>query len=140
MRKFILVAAVAALAACSGANEAPTPADTAAATLDTTVAAAEQGVAPGTYEVSTDEGRMGTTTINPDGSYVDTDADGKQVTGTYARRDGKDCFDPEGSEVAMCWTVNPTAADGSFTATTPDGDTTVTVTPQALPTGAPPIS
>ena len=37
--------------------------------------------------------------------------------------------DPDGEEAEACWALSPVAADGSFTATAPDG-TTVTVTPK----------
>ena len=67
--------------------------------------------------------------INADGTYVDTDPKGKQVKGLYASHDGKDCFDPEGDELGMCWARSAPAADGSFSATADDG-TVVTVTPK----------
>jgi hypothetical protein len=137
MKKLVLIAAVAALSACSqkadedatdtAAVETPAPAETMAA--DT--------VAPGTYDVKMADGTMGSTVINADGTYTDTDADGKTVSGTFARKDGKDCFDPEGDEPEQCWTTTTPAADGSFTATAPDG-TTVTVTPHAAAATTPP--
>jgi hypothetical protein len=75
-----------------------------------------------------------TTPPGADGTYVDTDKDGKEVRGTFAVKDGKDCFDPEGADPEMCWSVTPPGADGSFTATTADGKTTVTVTPATTTT------
>jgi hypothetical protein len=126
MKKLILIAAVAALSACNQkADEAPAATDTAAATP----MAAETGVAPGTYDVKDADGTMGKTVINADGTYVDTDKTGKEMKGTYARKDGKDCFDPDGDAAEMCWTVTTPGADGSFTATSADGKTTVTVSP-----------
>lgn len=127
MKKFAMLAAVAALAACSETAEQPTPAET---TAVPEAMPTEQGVAAGTYDVKDADGAMGTTTINADGSYVDLDAEGTETRGAYARRDGKDCFDPAGDDPEMCWTVTEPGADGSFTATSPDG-TTVTVTPHA---------
>lgn len=131
MKKFVLLAAAcAAAAACSQTAEEPAPpAETTAA--EPTTAAADQGVTPGTYDVKMADGSVATTTINADGSYVDTGPEGEQVRGAYARKDGRDCFDPAGDDPEMCWTVGETAADGSFTATSADGETTVTVTPQA---------
>ena len=128
MKKLVLIAAMAALSACNErTEEAPAATDSASAMAEATPAA-DSGV--GTYTVKMADGTTGTTVINADGTYVDTDKDGKQMKGTFVRRDGKDCFDPEGDEAEMCWTVGPRAADGSFTATAPDG-TTVTVTPTA---------
>lgn len=130
MKKFVLLAAACTIAACSQTAEEPAaPAETTSA--EPTTAAADQGVTPGTYDVKMADGSVATTTINADGSYVDTGPEGEQVRGAYARKDGRDCFDPAGDDPEMCWTVGETAADGSFTATSADGETTVTVTPQA---------
>lgn len=127
MKKLALLAAVAALSACNQkADEAPAATDTATAEA---TPMADTGV--GTYDVKMADGTMGKTVINADGTYVDTDKDGKEIRGTFVRRDGKDCFDPEGDEAEACWTVGTPGADGSFTATAPDGKTTVTVTPAA---------
>ena len=129
MKKLIALAAIAALAACGDREaEAPAAEDT-AATAEADTAAMSDDPA-GTYTVKMADGTTGTTVINADGTYVDTDKDGKQIKGTFARRDGKDCFDPEGDEAEQCWTVGTPAADGSFVATAPDGKTTVTVTRQ----------
>ena len=125
MRIILTFAAVAALAACSEPAPEPMPEETA-----TPEAMAEVGVTPGTYAVTDPDGAMGTTTINADGTYLDVEDEGNETRGAYVRRGGQDCFDPEGDEAEMCWTVTPPAADGSFTATSADG-TTVTVMPQA---------
>ena len=129
MKKIVLLAALSMLAACSQKTEEKkeTPAEPVAEA--TPAPAADSGTAPGTYDVKMADGTMGTTTINADGTYVDTDDKGKQVKGLFATHDGKDCFDPEGDEMGMCWAVSKPAADGSFTATADDG-TVVTVTPK----------
>ena len=128
MKKLALMAAVAALAACSQQAEddaATTPIAEAEATT-----AAATGTQPGTYEVTMADGTKGTTVINADGTFVDTDAKGKETRGKFVVRDGKDCFDVEGDEPEECWTVATPGADGSFTATAADGKTTVTVRPK----------
>ncbi len=127
MNKFVMLAVVAALAACSETADEPVATETTVATTEPV--ATEQGVAPGTYEVEDADGAMGTTMIAADGSYIDTDAEGTETRGAYVRRNGQDCFDPAGDDPEMCWTVTAPAADGSFTGTSPDG-TTVTVRPQ----------
>ena len=124
MKKLIALAAIATLAACGERAEEAAPSDT--ATAEATTAAMTDDPA-GTYTVKMADGTTGTTVINTDGTYVDTDAEGNEIRGTFARRDGKDCFDPEGDDPEECWTVAPPAADGSFVATAPDGKTTVTV-------------
>jgi hypothetical protein len=75
---------------------------------------------------------MNTSTLNADGSYTDTAADGTvQAEGTWAVTDGKTYFSPttEGVET-MCFTESEVAEDGSFTAT-PDEGEPVTVRPTA---------
>ena len=132
MKKLVLLAALAAFSACSQKSEEKKDDAAAAAPTETAAPAAPAvgtGTAPGTYDVKMADGTMATTTINADGTYVDTDPKGKQVKGLYATHDGKDCFDPEGDKMGMCWAVTPPAADGSFTATADDG-TVVTVTPK----------
>jgi len=129
MKKLVLIAALAALSACS--QKAEESKETAAAPAETTApaATADSGTAPGTYDVKMADGTMATSTINADGTYVDTDPKGKAVKGQFAHHDGKDCFDPDGDEPGMCWSASKPAADGSFTATADDG-TVVTVTPR----------
>ncbi len=127
MKKLILLAMVAALSACT--QKADEAKDTTTAPVEETmVAPADATSAPGTYDVKMADGTVGKTVINADGTYVDTDPNGKEIKGSFVHKDGKDCFDPEGDEAEMCWAVSTPGADGSFTATSPDG-TVVTVTP-----------
>lgn len=129
MKKIVLIAALSMLAACSQKTEEKKEVAAEPAAEATPAPAANSGTQPGTYDVKMADGSMATTTINADGTYVDTDPKGKQVKGLYASHDGKDCFDPEGDEMGMCWAVTKPGADGSFTATADDG-TVVTVTPK----------
>ncbi|MCA0208086.1 MAG: hypothetical protein LCH74_03400 [Proteobacteria bacterium] len=129
MKKLALIAAISLLAACSQKSEekkevAAEPAAEAAPAPTT-----DSGTQPGTYDVKMADGTMASTVINADGTYIDTDPKGKEVKGLYASHDGKDCFDPEGDALGMCWAVSKRGADGSFTATADDG-TVVTVTPK----------
>ncbi|HEV7311145.1 hypothetical protein [Sphingopyxis sp.] len=131
MKKLALIAAISLLAACSQKAEEKkeVAAEPAAEPAAEAAPAADSGTQPGTYDVKMADGTMATTTINADGTYVDTDPKGKEVKGLYASHDGKDCFDPEGDTPGMCWAVSKRGADGSFTATADDG-TVVTVTPK----------
>jgi hypothetical protein len=127
MKKLVMIAALSALAACSQQAEKTAEADT--ASVEAAAPAATDSAAPvGDYDVKMADGTMAKSTINADGTYVDTGPDGKEVKGKFARKDGKDCFDPDGDEAEVCWTSTKPGADGSFTATGPDG-TSVTVTP-----------
>jgi len=123
MKKIALVAALAALSACSQKAEEP------AAPASEAAAPAAANPMAGTYDVKMPDGTMAKTVINADGTYVDTDAKGAEVKGKFSQKDGKDCFDADGDEAEVCWTVTEPGEDGSFTATTPDGKTTVTVSP-----------
>ncbi len=133
MRILLTFAAVAVLAGCSEPAPEPTPTQT--ATAPEPVAA--EGVAAGTYEFTGADGETGTTTINADGTYSVVMFDGTESGGTYARRNGMDCFDPDGDETELCWSVGEPAADGSFTSTSTEGET-VTVRPQAAAAAAAP--
>ena len=127
MKKFVIIAALGVLTACS--QQAEKAAETETAPAEATATAAADSASPvGDYDVKMADGTMAKSTINADGTYVDTGPDGKQVKGKFARKNGKDCFDPDGDEAEVCWTSTAPAADGSFTATGPDG-TVVTVTP-----------
>lgn len=124
-----LAAATLALAACGNKTDAdadttPMATDTAMATPMATTAAATGNMA-GTYEVTMADGSKMTETINADGTYTDV-MDGKETRGTWRMDGEKACFDPEGDKPEVCHTTTAPGADGSFTATTPDG-TTMTV-------------
>ncbi len=130
MKKYTILLAALAFTACSSE-----PAEEA-----TETPAAEESAAPvtangspaGNYDVTAADGTVSHTALNADGTYVDTDADGKVTAeGTWAVTDGKNCFSPTTEGVtAMCYTESAPAADGSFTATPDEGDP-VTVKPAA---------
>ncbi|WP_265570277.1 hypothetical protein [Sphingomicrobium nitratireducens] len=135
MKKLILLAAVASLAACGGKDEVANDAagdDVMMANEAATDTAAADPAQPGTYEVLADGQVVGTTTLNADGTYSDTDADGAVMTGTYERTaDGQMCFDPDGDAGPECWIDGAPGADGSWVATKVDGSESVTVRPAA---------
>ena len=126
MKKLILLAGIATLCACSSqepAAEETAAAEAPAAEVAAAPAAAETPAA-GSYDVTNPDGSKGITTLMADGSYVDRDAADKVVAkGTWAMKDGKTCFTPEGKP-DECYTESARAADGSFTATGADGKVT----------------
>ncbi len=119
MKSIVLLAAVAALGACSQAAEET--ADTAAAETTAAATQAAAGMA-GTYEFELD-GETTTSVLMPDGMYSDTQ-DGKTVeSGTWTERDGKTCFKPAGDEATeTCFTTTAPDAQGVFTATPETGE------------------
>ena len=126
MRSFGPIAVVAlalALTACGKKDEAPA----AAASSDAAAAAATTAAAPATsmageYAVTDASGKpLLTSTLNADGTYRDVPTKGLPVAGLWKEKDGKTCFDPSGKEPEECFTTTAPGADGSFTATGPDG-------------------
>ena len=129
-RFLILSCAALALVSCGKKDEAPlaVPSDAVAAT---DAAAAAALPAAGVYEVIDAAGKkLGTSTINADGSFADDMVGAKRVAGIVKMIDGKTCFDPSGKAEAECYTDSAIAADGSFTATDAKG-AVLTVRPKA---------
>ncbi len=124
----LAAAAVAALGACqkpaTTSNETNETAANASATAPAPAAAmvTANGSTPGTFEVTTKDGKKGKTVLNADGTYVDTDPSGKETKGTWNVTDGKTCFDPDGNEGPSCYAESAVGADGTFTATSEKGE------------------
>lgn len=127
MRKIVLVAAVAALAACNQNKAEPAPAASeAAATPAATVTAAATDMA-GTYNY-TYEGKATVTVMKEDGTYEDTQ-DGKSIEkGKWTQKDGQTCFADDKGDPAKCWTTTEPDSMGMFTATSLDGKTVLQIT------------
>lgn len=122
MKRLIAIAGLAALVACNQTEAEPEAEPTVEETAVAVTVA--NGSPPGAYIATAADGTETTSTINADGTYVDTDAEGNVVAeGTWAVVDGKTCFTPvtEGVE-AMCYTESAPGDDGSFTATPDSGD------------------
>jgi PBP1b-binding outer membrane lipoprotein LpoB len=122
----LAAAAIAALGGCqkpaTTSNETnETATANSAATSPAPAAAAmvtANGSTPGTFEVTAKDGKKSQSVLNADGTYVDTDASGKEIgRGTWNVTNGKTCFDPAGNEGPECFTETAPAADGTFTAT-----------------------
>ena len=126
MKKFLILAACGALAACGSndADEAPEAIETDVAVTDT--ASADQMA--GTYEVTAADGTVTRQTVNADGTYVDSDLEGNETQrGTWRQQGDQLCYDPDGPDVEECWIGGAPGADGTFEATTADGSATATV-------------
>ena len=131
MKKLILLAALAALAACSKKEEAAAPPEAAASetmpmdagTASTEAMADPNAFQPGTFNIVDKDKKSATLTTAADNTFTFTTEKGVQK-GTVAVKDGKYCYDPEGDkDPSMCWTNGKPAADGTWTATSDDGQT-----------------
>ncbi len=120
MKKLIAIAGAAALAACSQ-GEAPAEEDANAAAAE---APAEEESMAGTYDVTAADGTVTATTIDADGNYTVTAGDEQVASGTVAVTNGQTCFNSsEEGSAPECWTDGEPAEDGSWVATSDDGET-----------------
>ncbi len=127
MRGILIAAAALSLGAC---QKAEAPAAEESAPTEAAAPVAVQSPDAGTYDVTNPDGTTGSSTLNADGTYSDQDSAGKvKAKGTWAVKDGKTCFMPEGA-AEECFTESARAADGSFTATDSKGNA-VQVKPRA---------
>jgi hypothetical protein len=126
MNKMFLIAASAV--ALAGCNKAPAPTDNAASNTTATAPApaaatmvTANGSGPGTYDVTDKKGTKTVAKLMADGTFVDTDAKGKEIDkGTWNVKDDKTCFTGKN---AACYKESPIGADGTFTATSDKGET-----------------
>jgi hypothetical protein len=128
MKKLALLAGVALLASCGSKEPAPEATATADASMPmdagTATTAPVAAATPGSYDVTGPDGTKTVDTLMADGTYVTRDASDKVTEkGTWASKDGQTCFTPEG-KTETCYTETARAADGSFSATGPDGKVT----------------
>jgi len=126
MRAHVLLTASAALALVACDKPIPAPdANAVAMNADanmTTTPANWTGFEPGFYVVTAADGSKNDFELKDDGTFTVTDAAGKVTTGTIAMKEGKGCFTPVGG-TEKCWTNAAPGADGSWTATATDGET-----------------
>jgi len=132
MRKFMILAAPLALVACAEEAVEEVPVEDEVGETEAAAMTTANGTAPGTYTVTTADGTSGIAVLNDDGTSQDMDADGNVLNeSTWAVVDGQTCFTSTGEdgETVECWTESEPAEDGSFTATSDEGEV-VTVSPQ----------
>jgi hypothetical protein len=133
MRKIILIAAVAALAACSKSEPAPEATDAATAPEATPAAAAEPLAADGkssvgTFKVTTSDGTVVMEEVKADGTYVDT-VDGKVVeTGKWNQKSPEQyCFTKDEEGATEKCNTEGVDAKGVWTSTNAEGKTSTVV-------------
>ena len=125
MKKFTLICALAALAACSETETAP-EAEATAEAPEAAVAEAPASwpIEPGTYEYSRSDGTSGVNTVAADGTFSNAVTGGDVETGTWAQEGDLSCLTPAEGE-KRCYTFTPPDAEGNLTGTMQNG---VTVT------------
>ena len=122
MKRIVLIAGIALLAACSEKQEAAAPeAATEAMPAEAAATPAAGGGVPGTYDVTMADGTKRVATLNADGTYERKEGEKVVDKGPWVARGNQSCFDPEGEAPETCNTRGPAAADGSFESTDPEG-------------------
>lgn len=128
MKKLILLAGVATLAACGDtATEEAAPAEDMAMEAET-ADVADNGYTMRSYSWSGPEGQTMVMSIDANGNYI-TDADGNHYDhGTATLNDeGKICFESAMDQPDGCWTYSDLEVGGSMDSMSDEGET-VTVT------------
>ncbi|OZA93011.1 hypothetical protein U4960_06555 [Altererythrobacter sp. H2] len=126
MKKIVLVAALAALSACSQseAPAEPVAAEEPAAAPAAATVAADGGPSTGMFKITQQDGTVFTEEVRPDGTYTSTSATGETETGRWVQKSPNEyCTtgDEEGAaEVCHSETVGE---DGVWTSTDPEGKT-----------------
>ena len=125
MKRLIIAAAVVALAGCK--SEAPAPEATATAEATTAAAtptAADGKPTPGTFKITTADGKVVMEEVKADGTYVDT-VDGKVVeTGKWVQKSPTEyCYTKDGEDAKEVCNTEGVDAKGVWTSTNPEGKT-----------------
>lgn len=131
MKRILVVAALATLAACSqGERDRAEGDDTAAATADAAATPAEvmaaDGKSPvGTFEITASDGQKFTEEVKADGTYVQKDKDGKVVeTGKWVQKAADNyCYTPDKEGAKEECNKEGVDAKGVWTSTNPEGKT-----------------
>ncbi len=133
MKRWMFIAGMAVLAGCSQAEDSqPAPEATETTAPEPVAAMAADGMAaPGTYRVTTQDGSVFTEEVKPDGTYVQSDADGKVVeTGTWEQKSPEEycytvdaAYREEGAPTGQQCNSETIGEDGVWTSTNPQGET-----------------
>jgi hypothetical protein len=125
-KKFVMIAAVAALSACNDNKAETAPAASESAPPPAAGTASAPAERAGTYTYTLADGTTGTTVLAADGTYTDSGTDLAQAeAGTWSIDPaGRVCFDPQGDDPGQpsrCYVMSEPDADGTMTATDDDG-------------------
>jgi len=116
-----------ALAACNKSEPTPSATEVVATDAATVPALpADAGIAAGTYDVTSSDGKTSKLTVSPDSAYRMVSGNELPEAGVIKVTDGKSCFDPSGdANPPRCYTT-ASGADGSVIATG-DGGSSMTL-------------
>lgn len=126
MKPLILLAIVAAIAACDQPKTAPESTSGEAKTAAEPAAPAQAASWPleaGTYEYSRSDGRAGVNTVAADGTFSNAVTGGETETGTWANENGQVCLSGGSNGEKRCYTFTQPDAEGNFTGTMANGIT-----------------
>lgn len=120
MKKIMLVAALVTVGACSKPEPAPEPAATEEAAPATT--AADGGPSYGTFQVTQADGTTFTSEVKPDGTYVETAADGTAMgTGKWEQKSPELwCATPDEEGAVQTCYEEKVDANGVYTSKDPN--------------------
>lgn len=126
MKRIMLVAALAAVTACSQSEPAPEPTEEAAAPApeaEAELLAADGQPATGTYKVTTADGEVVMEEVRADGTYVAT-IDGEVVeTGSWVQKSPEQyCYTTDEEGATEQCNAEAIDANGVWTSTDPEGN------------------
>ncbi len=128
MKRIVLLAAVAALAACSKPATAPEADASATPEAAATNIAADGGPSHGKFAVTRSNGDKYTTDVKPDGTYVVTAADGKVIeTGKWEQKSPESYCETADKEGAKQKCFAEKVENGVYTSTDPENGQVSTV-------------
>jgi hypothetical protein len=125
MRRYLIGAACAVLAAC-GSAEAPVDGGPAQqAVMEQAATESANADMAGTYQVTAEDGTVVRQTLDADGTYRET-MDGTEIErGIWHQKGEQMCYDPQGDAIEQCYTGGQPGADGSFSVETDGGTASV---------------
>lgn len=126
MKKFVLVAALAAVSACSQSETPAEPeaVETAAEAAPIATVAADGGPSTGNFKITREDGSVFTEEVRSDGTYTSTSADGVAETGKWVQKTPNEYCTTEDAAgaVEVCHTET-VSEDGVWTSVDPEGET-----------------
>lgn len=123
MKKILLVAGIAALAACGQKEGAPAANDTNVAEANAVATPAAFQLNETTWTFTDKDGQAVQESIDASGNYVATSGAKEIDRGTSAMKDGKACFTSTKDQSGeTCWTVQPVAIGQSMETTSNKGE------------------
>ena len=124
MKRIVLLAAFAAMSACSQSEDTPAAPEAAPAEEAAPAVTAADGGAPhGTFKITMEDGSVTTEEVREDGTYTSTSADGEVETGKWVQKSSNTYCTTKDEEGAAEVCHNETVDDkGVWTSVDPEGN------------------